>query len=111
MEVIKQYPAEMSKREAFSLMTTDRTQKMMDLEGAVINPEAWILYTEANQDGEVVEVLSIRSEGTVYGTISPTFIRRFKQMVDYLGDEVGEIIICSGTSKNGRKYLTCDLNW
>lgn len=111
MKEIKFYPETMDKREKFSLMSSDRSQKMMDLEGAAIDPESWILYLQENQDGEEVEVLTIRAENAIYSTISPTFIKKFKQMVEYMGDDLGEIIICSGTSKAGRKYLTCDLNW
>ena len=109
MNIINCYPKELGERAKFGLMNS-QTKKMSDLVGVAITPEEWILYTDDSR-GEDIEVLTIKVDGDVYGTISATFIRAFKQMVDFFGTDVGEILVNSGTSKAGREYITCEVVW
>lgn len=111
MKLLKCYPEDLSDRKAFALMTTDRSKKMSELKGVVIIPESWVLYEGEDQKGEPVEILTLVNEGEIFSTISPTFIRRFRQIVDYFGSDVGEIVVTSGTSKAGREYISVDVNW
>lgn len=111
MKVIKSYPDDLSDRKAFALMTTDRSKRMSELKGVVVEPESWVLYEGEDQKGEPVEILTMVADGEIFSTISPTFIRKFRQIVDYFGSDVGEIIVTSGTSKAGREYISVDVNW
>ena len=111
MKEIKCFPADMTQRAKFGLMNS-QTKKMSDLVGVTITPEQWILYTDESRDkdGEI-EVITMRIDGEIYGTISQPFINAFKRMLDYLGDDVGEIMVISGVSKAGREYISCDIVW
>ena len=111
MKVIKSFPEDMDKRQKFAMMTSDNTKKMIDLKGVVINPDAWVLYEGEDRNGESIEILTISSDGELFATISQTFISKFKDIVGFFGNDVGEILIGTGTSKAGREYLTVDVSW
>ena len=111
MKMIKCFPEKMDKRQQFALMTTDRSKRMIDLKGTVIAPEAWILYEGEDLNGEAVEILTMTVEGEIFSTISNTFIKKFKQIIEYFGVDTGELVVTSGTSKNGREYISVDVSW
>lgn len=111
MKVIKSFPEDMDMRQKFAMMTSDNAKKMIDLKGVVICPEAWVLYEGENQNGEVVEILTINADGEFFVTISQTFISKFKDIVEFFGLDVGEILIGTRTSKAGREFLTVDVSW
>ena len=111
MKLNKSYPEDLSDRKALALMTTDRSKRMSELKGVVVEPESWVLYEGEDQKGESVEILTLVADGEIFSTISPTFIRKFRQIVDYFGNDVGEIVITSGTSKAGREFISVDVNW
>ena len=111
MKVIECYPENMDKRTQFGLMACDNAMKMMTLDGSTVEPEMWIHYTKANNEGEDVEVLTIKTGEEIFSTISPTFIRKFMEIVDFMGaDQVGQINVYSAKSKAGRSYISCDLS-
>ena len=111
MKLIKAYPEDMDQRQKFAMMTSDNTKKMIDLKGCVINPEAWVMYEGENKNGEAVEILVIAADSELFATISQTFIGKFKDIVEFFGLDVGEILVGTGTSKNGREFLTVDVSW
>lgn len=110
MKVLDYYPESMTKREQFSMCNADRGLQMKTLDGSQISPEVWILYEKPNQDGEDVEILTIKADGEIFSTISPTFIAKFKNIIEFIGkDDIGEIAVFTGQSKAGRTFVSCDL--
>lgn len=104
MEIIKQ-STNVDKRLAYKL--SKQTNKMSDLVGSNVKLEAWILYSDIDsKTNESKEVVSVLVEGRPYATISNTFIKEFKDMIDVFGDEDDlEITVNEGTSRSGRKYI------
>ena len=109
MKLIKSFPEEMDKRQKFAMMTADNTKRMMDLDGVVIDPEAWVLYEGDNQKGEPVEILTIKADGELFSTVSPIFISKFKDIVEFFEGNTGEILVKTGKTKAGRDYVTVDV--
>ena len=46
-------------------------------------------------------------DGELFATISNTFREEFLDMVEWFGADLGSIKVIAGTSKAGRKYITC----
>ena len=113
MEVIRAYPENMDKRMSYNLMNSNETHKMSDAEGSVLQVKAWVIYEDEDpRTHEVKKVCSIQTaDDEIFGTISPTFIREFEKIVNFFGGDVGDIKVISGTSKNGRTFITCDIAW
>lgn len=111
MEVINKFPEEMDSRTAYRLMKSPESKKMLDAEGSVLQVESWILYNSPDKDtGEIKEVLAIETpDGELFATISNTFKEEFMDMVQYFGSDLGSIKVLAGTSKAGRKYITCSI--
>lgn len=111
MEVINKFPEEMDPRTAYRLMKSPECKKMLDAEGSVLQVQSWILYNSPDKDtGEIKEVLAIETpDGELFATISNTFKEEFMDMVQYFGANLGSIKVIAGTSKAGRKYITCSI--
>ena len=111
MEVINKFPEEMDLRTAYRLMKSPESKKMLDAEGSVLQVQSWILYNSPDKDtGEIKEVLAIETpDGELFATISNTFKEEFMDMVQYFGSDLGSIKVLAGTSKAGRKYITCSI--
>lgn len=109
MKAFEFFPETMDNRKQFAMMTSNTSKAMQTLTDTVIEPEAWILYEREDQNGEPVEVLTLAAEGELFSTISATFIKRFKEIYEFLGKDVGELKVISGKSKAGRTYITCDV--
>lgn len=105
----KQFPENLSRRDAVKL-TRANAKKMSELSGSIIEPQKWVLYEDQDaKTGEIKTVLSIESNGEIFGTISPTFIREFTALTEEIGDDLGEIKVVTMKSKNGREFVTCEL--
>lgn len=106
---------EMSTEDKYFLTMSPEIEKMSSIKGMVLEIDCWILYKDqkTDEDGKVEEetILSIRNTlGEVYATNSPTFIKEFERIIELFNDdgqEVKYIKVSSGTSKNGRDYITC----
>ena len=103
--------ANLSKKDAFRLANTNGSSRMIDLAGKEIEISKWLYATtiETRNDGETLEkdVLYIeQSDGTIMGSVSPTFINSFMNIADTFGDDFHRIRIVKGISKNGREYVT-----
>lgn len=111
MNVIRQYPEGMDKKTAYRLMNSNAAKKMLAAEGSQLEIAAWVVYEDVDEStGEIKKVLSLSTtDGEIFGTISPTFIREFEKMADYFGDDLTDITVISGKSKSGRTYITCDI--
>lgn len=92
-------------------MTEGDTEKLLEAIDADLKIGAWILGEDEDQKGNVREVLVIKEageDGLIYGTISETFITKFKKALDYVG-EINVIRVTGGTSKNGREFISMKL--
>ena len=111
MEVIRKFPEDMDARTAYKLMKSPAVKKMSEAEGSVLQIESWIHYNNPDKEtGEVKEVIALAtSDGELFATISNTFREEFLDMVGYFGPDLGTIEVIAGTSKAGRKYITCSI--
>ena len=88
----------------------DRTT-LSEAAGEVMELDKWLVYSETNAKGEEVTLASLTTkDGRSFTTNSGTFIRDFTSaitMFSEFGTEFTTIQIVEGTSKNGRKFITC----
>lgn len=110
MKVINQFPADLTKRDAYRLTKAASVKKMSEAAGSVLNPTAWVLYEVLDdKTGEMKTVLVIEADGEMFGTISKTFIKEFCDACEEFDNDPGALKIIEGTTKSGRKYITCEL--
>ena len=111
MEVINKFPETMDNRTAYKLMKSPEVKKMSEAEGSILEIESWIHYNSPDREtGEVKEVIAVATpDGELFATISNTFREEFLDMVNYFGSDLGAIKVIAGTSKAGRKYITCSI--
>lgn len=99
-----------SKKTMYKL-TRAKGLNIKDLENGTRLPvDVWALYTDVNTKGNEQTVLTIISGEEKYHTISPTFQRDFADIVDLMDGEDFAIIIQKSNSKNGREFVTCELD-
>lgn len=72
--------------------------------------DCYVLYQDTNEKGEEHQILSIWTGKEKLTTISQTFIKSFFKIVDLMEDDPFNILIYTGESKNGRKYVDCELD-
>lgn len=104
MKIIKSFPEELSKRDAYKLTESQTTRKLVDLSGSVIEPSKWVLFEDEDKT-----VLALEADGELFGTISGTFIDAFVKAFDELDTDMGPIRVVTGTSRAGRTYVICEL--
>lgn len=111
MEVIKKFPEDMDPKTAYKLMKSPEVKKMSEAEGSILEIESWVQYNSPDREtGEIKEVIAIATpDGELFATISNTFREEFTDMVNYFGPDLGAIKVIAGTSKAGRKYITCSI--
>ena len=110
MEVIKKFPETMDARTSYKMMKSPDIKKMSDAEDSILEVKSWLKYSDVdNKTGEVKEILTLETvDGEMFGTVSDTFKREFDDIVSFFGDDdVGAIKVVGGTSKAGRKFITC----
>ena len=106
--VIRKYPETMTPKELYLMLKNPDSVKMSDAKGQTLHPEAYVLFDDVNQGtGEVVHIVSIRSNGKVYATNSASFIREFDLIAEAFGDEMPDIEVTTGKSSKGRQYISC----
>ena len=72
--------------------------------------DAYAIYNEQNNLGEMQEVLAILTkEGDVFRTISETFKREFNAIAEIFGDDLPAIQVVNGKTKAGRDFITVAL--
>lgn len=72
--------------------------------------DSFVEYEDVNNKGEVVTILAILSGDTVLAAQSATFRETFNKIVDIVGDHRKfTIAILTNVSKNGRRFVDCDL--
>ena len=109
MEVIRKFPEDMDPRTAYKLMKSPEVEKMSEAEGSILEITSWIQYNSSDKEtGEIKEVIAVETvDGELFATISNTFREEFLDMVEWFGADLGSIKVIAGTSKAGRKYITC----
>ena len=116
MEIMKTNK-ELNKIELYNMTGSPeiKTAKSLD-DGTLLTIDAAVNFTDTNKDGNVVEILTIRTtDGDVYAVQSSTFRRSF----DFINDVITEgngwtpnpftIKKISGISKGGRDFIDCVL--
>ena len=105
---IKRQAGEFGKGEMFNMMQGADVGKLSEKVGETIKLNGWVLYVDADSNGNPQDVLIIRDENyELYATISPTFIEQFIKLTDFMGDEDYSVQIVGKKSKNNRDYITC----
>ena len=109
MKILNKSANDMKKSEIFGMTKDAKMHKMSDHVGLRIDIDKWLHYVDENTQGDKVEILSLKStDGEVYATNSATFKQQFFAILDMLeGESVDAVEVVSGTSKNGREYITC----
>lgn len=109
MEVIRKFPETMDAGTVYKMMKSPDVKKMSDAEDSILEVKSWLKYSDVDsKTGEVKEILTLETvDGKMFGTVSDTFKREFEDMVSFFGDDVGAIRVIGGTSKAGRKFITC----
>ena len=104
MEVIKKFPETMDARTQFKMMKSPEVKRMLDAEDSILEVKSWLLYRE---DSEYTVLTIETNDGEMFATVSESFRKAFDEIVAFFGDNVGALKVISGTSKAGRKYITC----
>lgn len=110
MNIIKT-SKELTPQEIYQLTMSPEVQKMSDAESQIIEVGAWAVYEDENSKGELQTILAIKTpEGEIFATNSATFKEDFikmNELFEGMGVTVNAIKVSSGTSKAGRKFITC----
>lgn len=110
MNIIKT-SKDLTPQEIYFLTMSPTVQKMSDAESQIIEVEAWAIYEDENSKGELQTILAIKTpENEVFATNSATFKEDFikmNELFEGMGVTVNAIKVSSGTSKAGRKFITC----
>lgn len=104
----------MTLKDVVSLTKSNDVQKMSDAVGEVLDFDKVVIYEDVNSKGEPMQVMAIQTvQGVKYATNSATFIRNWKEINDLFADSDEEapttFKVGSGTSKNGRPFICCDI--
>lgn len=109
MKILNTYPESLTNKQLYQLTMSPKAGKMKDARGGVVEIAAFCEYVDVDKDDNERTVLSILTpQGEILATNSPTFLDDFHRMVDLFGPAgVTAIEVITGTSKNGREFVTC----
>lgn len=111
MNIINKSANVASSFDLYKLVQSPERKKLTDIKGQTITLDKWVLYTEPDKDGKEMKLLALTTaDGSAYCTNSATFCRSFESAVTMFaqfGEEIHEIQVTTGTSKNGRDYIDC----
>lgn len=109
MQVIKN-SKEFTPAEIYELTLAPNGEKMTNHVGETLESETYCIYEDVNAEGEVRRVMAMKSDGKVFATNSPTFIRDFEKicgLMESVGTVPHHVRVEQGTSRNGRKFISC----
>ena len=110
MQIIAASRNDLGKKVIFNMTEGASSNKMSDSVGEVIELKAWIIYETEDSKGNQVTALAVQEpNGIISSTISETFIRQFNKIRAFMGEDPFNIRVVSGTSNNGRQYITCEV--
>lgn len=113
MNILNKSRENFTVKELYDLTKSPEIMKMSTIAPAETELEIvdYIIYEDINAKGETQTIVCVKTaDGELYATNSPTFTREFKDVVDMcesVGEQLHKIKPIEGTSKNGRKYITC----
>lgn len=108
MNILKQYPENMSNETKYDLLRSPKTQKMSDMKGQRLEVAAYMIREETNDSGEVSTICSIKTrDGDLFASNSKTFMREFDAIIECASGTEFAIDLLDGVSRAGRHYLTC----
>lgn len=111
MNIIAKSASIASPMDMYNLTKSPERSKLSEAAGEVLELAQWLVYSEPNSKGEEVTLASLTTtDGRAFTTNSGTFIRDFTSavtMFSEFGTEFHTIQVVEGTSKNGRKFVTC----
>lgn len=109
MQILKSSDG-LTKKEIYDLTRSPKIRKMSDAVGSVLPVTAYVIYLDEKNDGDAVQILSIRvDDGSVYATNSQTANTEFENILDIMGQDPFSVEVIKGISKAGREYITLAL--
>lgn len=93
----------LTKMDVYKLTHPVTSKRVKDAGKLQISKYAIVLEEETNK-----KVIYVESEGEVYASISPTFLRSFQEILE-IGEELPEVItvvVDVATSNRGREFIT-----
>lgn len=113
MNIIDQSKENFTMKELYNLTRTPAAMKLSDHVDETIEFDSWCIYEDADQEGEIRQLLSIHTpENETYTTNSASFIREFRSIVDLarnMNEVFSMVTVIGGVSKAGRKFITAVL--
>ena len=107
--MIKYKSENTSNEQIYKMMRSKEVGKVSDNIGFTGEPSDYVIYTQDDGDGGEVAICAMRfADGKMLATNSATFRKEIELMIDTFG-KIPAIEIVSGTSRNGRKYVTAEL--
>lgn len=111
MNIIAKSASVTTAHDLYNLIKAPGREKLTDAKGAILTLANWVYFTDVDSKGDEVALMSITTvDGKTYTTNSSTFCRDFGSAVEMykqFGEEFTKIQVITGTSKNGREYITC----
>lgn len=103
---------EFTKVEVYLMTSSPDVESLKNVEDETSIPvDGYILFKDANQNGEEADILSIITpDKKVYACQSQTFKSSFIEIFELMDGESFSIIKKSGVSKAGRDYINCVLD-
>ena len=106
---------QMSVSELYSMTRANNVRKMELAKGTRLVIDDYVLFEDDKEDAKTgdkvaVQVLAVRDGEYVFATISPTFKEEFfaiRGMCEDAGEPFDHVNVCTGTSRNGRTFITC----
>ena len=98
-----------TQREIYELPKSPKIQKMSEHVGEVLPVDQYLLYEDGENKDVPIQILSIRSGDVAIATNSATVIKEFLGIVELMDGDRFAVEVLTGTSKNGRTYLTVAL--
>ena len=98
-----------TKKEIYTLSKSPRAEKMSSHVGEIIQVDKYLIYEDGENRDTPFQILSVQSGDMVVATNSATAIKEFRGILELMDGEPFSIEILTGTSKNGRTYLTLAL--
>lgn len=107
MEIIR---TNIDDKKALYRMAHQDSKKPAEHIGEVVEVLGWAYVDDVNKkSGEPQKVLYLDTDSGTFGTISPTFVEAFLDIVETFGNDFRHIEVCGGVSKNGRNFVSCNL--
>lgn len=113
MEILKTKNTTEKASTLYNMMHGSSRGALKDYDGDEMEISNFVIYTDTNQDGELMTCVTLREpDGTMWTTNGATFVRDFSMIVEACercGEELTAIRIVEGKSKKGRTFRTCEM--